>query len=41
MKLGKGGESTAAITLDSLNITNISFMKVRPPRHDLGRFAWA
>jgi len=28
LKLGKGGEKTLAITLDSLNLTNISFIKV-------------
>jgi hypothetical protein len=29
MRLGLGGESVQAITLDSLNITNLSVMKVR------------
>jgi hypothetical protein len=28
LKLGKGGESAAAITLDSLNLKNVSFIKV-------------
>jgi hypothetical protein len=29
MRLGLGGEFVQAITLDSLNITNLSVMKVR------------
>jgi hypothetical protein len=29
MRLGLGGESVQVITLDSLNITNLSVMKVR------------
>ena len=30
MKLGKGGESTKAITLDSMGLNNVSFIKVCP-----------